>query len=87
MTPSIPYDIPDLTAADEFSDVVLNVEGSKLYTCQGILASASPVFRKILMSTTKKNSTKELDLQDKAFDHVHELLQCISPAMQKPVSG
>ena len=53
----------------------------------GILASASPVWRKMFTSDFKEKAAREISLPGKKFDEMHELLLCISPAIQKPITG
>lgn len=77
----------DLTQPDDFSDVTLVIEDKQLYTCRGILASASPVWRRMFVAEFKEKVAKEIPLPDKQFDEVMELLLCISPAIQKPITG
>ena len=85
--PAFVFDTPDLTQPDDFSDVTLLVEGRRLFTCRGILASASPVWRKMFTSDFKEKDASEIPLPGKSFTEVHELLLCISPAIQKPITG
>ncbi|XP_045188555.1 protein roadkill-like [Mercenaria mercenaria] len=62
---------------DQFTDVVLQVGGKKLYTCRALLAFNSPVMAKILSSGSTKN--KDLDLPEKEYEDVVELLAFIDP--------
>ena len=84
---SVVCEIPDLTTPDDFSDVILIVEGRKLYTCRGILGSVSPVWRRMFISGFREKEAKEIPLPGKLFHDVLELLYCVSPAIQKPVAG
>ena len=77
----------DLTEPDEFSDVTLVVGERKLYYCRGILASTSPVWKKMFVSDFKEKDAKEIPLPGKSFEDIQELLYCIYPAIQKPISG
>ena len=81
------FDAPDLLNPDEFSDVSLLVDGQTLYTCKGILASASPVWRRMFVADFKEKGSSKIPLPGKSFTDIHELLLCISPAIQKPIAS
>jgi len=87
ISPDCSVDVPDLTQPDDFSDVILLVGERRLYTCRGILASASPVWRRMFTAGFKEKEAKEIPLPGKNFDDVVELLLCVTPAIQKPISG
>ncbi|WAR21461.1 hypothetical protein MAR_015435 [Mya arenaria] len=70
-----PTDLP-FFKQDPFSDVVLQVGGKKLFTCRALLAYHSPVMAKILGSSSKN---RDLDLPEKEFEDVVELLAFIDP--------
>ncbi len=57
------------------------------YILADILASASPVWRKMFTSDFQEKGAQEIPLPGKTFNEIHEMLLCISPAIQKPVSG
>ena len=89
-TPDLPQvsDIPDPTQPDDFTDIVLVVAGRRLYTCRGLLASASPVWRRMLFKDGfLEKDGREIPLPGKTFEDMLELLLCITPATQKPISG
>lgn len=62
---------------DQYTDVVLQVGGKKLFTCRALLAYNSPVLARILSSGSTKN--KDLDLPEKEYEDVVELLAYIDP--------
>ena len=84
---SIHLDVPDMTQPHEFADVILIVEDRKLYNYRSVLASASPVWNKMLSSDFREKNEIEIPLPEKKFDDVHELLLCITPAVLKRISG
>lgn len=61
------------------------VNGKKLYTCRALLAYNSPVMAKILSSGTSKN--KDLDLPEKEYEDVVELLAYIDPRVDYIITG
>ena len=71
---------------DGFTDIVLIVEGKRLYTSRTLLSMSSPVFARMLSSQENKDK-KEIPLQGKLFDTVHELLYVLHPAYQRKVTG
>lgn len=71
---------------DSFSDVILIVEGKRLYTSRTLLSMASPVFARMLTSTETKGK-KEIPLAGKTYDHVLELLYILHPAYQRRITG
>lgn len=85
--PDCSFDIPDLTQPDDFTDVALVVGDRRLYTCRGILASASPVWRRMFTAGFREKDAGEIPLPGKNFEDVVELLLCVTPAIQKPISG
>lgn len=62
---------------DQYTDVVLQVGGKKLFTARALLAYNSPVLARILSSGSTKN--KDLDLPEKEYEDVVELLAYIDP--------
>lgn len=61
------------------------MNGKKLYTCRALLAYNSPVMAKILSSGTSRN--KDLDLPEKEFEDVVELLAYIDPRVDYIITG
>ena len=80
-------DVPDETLPREFADVILIVEGRKLFANRTVLALASPVWRKMFSSDFKEKNETEIPLPGKKFEDMHELFQCITPSVRKPVNG
>ena len=69
----------DLRGFDVPTDIVFIVEGHKLYLNKGILASASPVFKKMFHADFKDNIPIEISGK-KCTDFV-AFLSCIYPSM------
>lgn len=61
------------------------VGGKKLYTSRSLLAYNSPVMAKILSSGSTKN--KDLDLPEKDYEDVVELLAYIDPRVDYIITG
>lgn len=71
---------------DGFSDIVLVVEGKRLYTSRSLLCMSSPVLARMLASPEQKDQ-REFPLQGKSYDTIHELLYILHPAYQRKVTG
>ena len=61
------------------------VGGKKLFTCRALLAYNSPVLARILSSGSTKN--KDLDLPEKEYEDVVELLAYIDPRVDYIITG
>ena len=85
MDPNVPR---DFTKADQFSDVTMIVEGTKLYVHRQLLAEWSGVWRRLFLSemTGEESMSLEFVLEDEKLEEIVELLQCIY-STQKPISG
>nr|XP_019930393.1 uncharacterized protein LOC105347006 [Crassostrea gigas] len=70
---------------DGFSDIVLVVEGKRLYTSRSLLCMSSPVLARMLASPEQKDQ-REFPLQGKSYDTIHELLYILHPAYQRKVT-
>ncbi|KAK3104466.1 hypothetical protein FSP39_002609 [Pinctada imbricata] len=70
---------------DSFTDLVLIVEGKRLYTSKTLLSMSSPVFARMLTSQEYKDK-KEVPLQGMQFDTAHELLYVLHPAYQRKIT-
>ena len=81
------FDELPLASPSEFSDIILLVEGKKLYTSRFILASASPVWRALLTSEFKEKNQPEIPLSGKSYRDVCELLLCLTPGINKEIAG
>lgn len=68
---------------DFFSDVGIIVSGRKLFTARCILAYNSPIFERSLANAKKH----ELDLSDKNFDDIVELLCYLDPRVQYTITA
>ena len=79
--------MPDPTQQQEYTDIVLVVDGQRLYTCRGLLAMASPVWRRMFAGGFAEKDAKEIPLPGKTFEDMLELLKCITPGILKPPSG
>lgn len=69
----------NFTERDEFSDVTIIVEGTKLFVHRQYLAEWSGVWRRLFLTEcTESHSTLiEITLEDKALEDIMQLLQCI----------
>lgn len=72
---------------DEYTNVVLLVEGKRLYTNRCILAYASPVFARRFATECKDKERPELKLVDKKFADIVELLAYLHPGINKRLTG
>lgn len=66
---------------DSMSDLVLVVEGIKLYVIKGILTSHSPVFQKMFSSEFKEKYASEVPLHGKKLDAMVKFLIHIHPIL------
>ena len=71
-------DLGDLSQPHEFCDVSLVLEGRKLYTSRGFLASVSPVWRQMFTGNFKESKAKQIALPGKKCEDVRELLLCLT---------
>lgn len=78
----------DFTKPDQFSDITMVVEGTKLYVHRQLLAEWSGVWRRLFLSEMTGDESTDLEfiLEDEKLEEIVELLHCIYPT-QKPVSG
>lgn len=76
----------DFTKKSWSSDLVLIVEGTKLYVSKNILSLASPVFFAMFQSDFKEGSSNEMELPGKRKRDVVEFLGCIYPNIISEVS-
>ena len=78
----------DFTQSDQFTDIVMVVEGNKLYAHRMLLAEYSGVWRRLFVSemTGDEPDTVEFPLEDEKLDEIIELLQCIY-STQKQITG
>lgn len=69
----------DFTVRDEFSDVTIVVENTKLFVHRQYLAEWSGVWRKLLLAECPDDplASIEIVLEDKTLNDVIQLLQCI----------
>ncbi|XP_076085258.1 BTB and MATH domain-containing protein 36-like [Mytilus galloprovincialis] len=70
---------------DAFSDIVLVVEGKRLYTARSLLSMSSPVLTRLLQSPEFKEK-REIPLTGKKYEHILELLYILHPAYQRKLS-
>ncbi len=71
--------IYDFEIGDELSDVELHVETKVFRVHKAILASASPVFRKMFTADFLERASNRVHLPDKQADDILELLKMIYP--------
>ena len=78
----------DFTQSDQFTDIVLVVEGTKLYAHRMLLAEHSGVWRRLFVSemTGDEPDAVEFPLEDEKLDEIIELLQCIY-STQRYITG
>lgn len=63
------------------SDVILLVEGERLYSSRSLLAFASPVFGIMFTSEFKEKDQKEIELPEKKVKDIDEMLKFLHPGM------
>ncbi|XP_033735037.1 kelch-like protein 15 [Pecten maximus] len=63
------------------SDLVLLVEGERLFASRSLLAFASPVFSIMFTSEFKERDQKEIELPGKKAKDIDELLKFLHPGM------
>lgn len=77
---------------DEFSDVTIKVGDKQLYSNRCLLSYSSPVFMKLLgddspgKGKTKSAASKDLDLSEKKFEDVCDLMSFIDPRVTKDLT-
>lgn len=69
------------------ADLALVVEERKLHVAKSILTVASPVFSSMLGGDFLESSLSEISLPGKLYSDVKELLLCLYPNVQKPISS
>jgi hypothetical protein len=72
-------DLMDFSKPTVMCDVILIVENRKLYCNRSILSIWSPVFETMFKSNFKEKESSEINLPDKNYDDIYELLQVIYP--------
>ncbi|KAK3589071.1 hypothetical protein CHS0354_008721 [Potamilus streckersoni] len=70
----------------EFSDVVLCVEGQKLFASKSLLALASPVFSCMFTSEFREKYEKEIHLPGKSYQTIEDLLRFMHPGIELKLS-
>ena len=78
----------DFIQPDQFTDIIIVVEGTKLYAHRMLLAEWSGVWRRLFLSemTGDEPEPVEFPLEDETLDEIIELLQCIY-STQKYITG
>ncbi|KAK3101315.1 hypothetical protein FSP39_002630 [Pinctada imbricata] len=76
---------------DQYTNVVLVVDGKKLFINRCILGYCSPYFQKLLDNAAKaaaadKKKKAEVKISDRTYPDMLELLSCLHPATQKEIS-
>lgn len=66
-------------ANDKFSDLVLLVEGHKLYVSKTLLMIHSPVFERMFTADFKEKELREITLPEKKYSTMAALLEQIYP--------
>ncbi|CAH1781371.1 unnamed protein product [Owenia fusiformis] len=67
----------DFSYSDNGSDLVLVIEGKRLYVHRQILAKYSPVFSAMLSDDFKEREAKEIPLPGKSYKEYRELLRAV----------
>lgn len=76
----------DFTKPTVMCDVVLIVEERKLYCNRALLSIWSPFFETMFKSDFKEKESMEVELNEKNYDDIYELLQIIYPP-NKPITA
>ncbi|KAH3857266.1 kelch-like protein 23 [Dreissena polymorpha] len=71
---------------DEFTDVILMVEGRQLCTNRSLLAFASPVFSCMFTAEFREKSEKAITLPDKSYIAVRDMLSYLHPGVEFTLS-
>ncbi|GMT29979.1 hypothetical protein PFISCL1PPCAC_21275, partial [Pristionchus fissidentatus] len=64
---------------DGFNNVVLVVDGKKLYVSKDLLAVNSPVFATMFFGNFKEKEKEEIELNDVNYDELVDLLNIVYP--------
>lgn len=78
-------DAIDFSKPTVMCDVILIVDNRKLYCNKAILSIWSPVFETMFKSNFKEKDSNEVNLPDKSYDDIYDLLQVIYPP-NKPIT-
>lgn len=81
-----PEETQDFSKPWKMSDLVLSVEGRKLYVHKAILAIASPVFETMLSSNFKEKNAKEIPLPGKKVQEIADMLRAIYPDCEHAIT-
>lgn len=71
--------VPSFSQPWKNSDAVLVVEGKELHVHTTILSLASPVFEKMFDGNFKESQTKRVELHEKSYELVEDILKVIYP--------
>ena len=80
-------DEPQVTTPSYLNDVILIVDGGTLYSSRAILSYSSPVIKSMLTSPIRRGEPLVVNLCDKLYGDVEELLLCITPGINKVITG
>ena len=69
----------DLTGPWQYSDVILVVQGGKIYVSKLVLCMNSPVFRAMFEQDFKENSAKEVPFPGKTYQHMLHFMELLHP--------
>ena len=78
-------EFPDFSKPTVMCDVIVVADTKKLYCNKAILSIWSPVFETMFKSNFKEKDSNEVQLPDKSYDDIYELLQVIYPP-NKPIT-
>lgn len=79
-------EVLDFSKPTTMYDVVLIVDGKKLYANRALLSIWSPVFETMFKSNFKEKDAMEIDLPTKSFEEISELLQVVYPP-NRPITA
>ena len=74
-----PEDAIDFTQPWRFSDITFIVEEQKIYANKTVLSMWSPVMEAMFHSDFREKRAVEIDLPEKTFDDVVELMRVLHP--------
>lgn len=76
----------DFTKPTTMCDVILVVQDRKLYCNRALLSIWSPFFEVMFKSNFKEKDSYEVELHEKSYDDIYEMLQIIYPP-NKPITA
>ena len=78
----------DFTKESETENFKLIVEEQNLFIDLNMMAKSSGYFEKIQLGDSyKENQEMQISIPDVTFDDIHQMLQCLGPKPQRPITG